>query len=1098
MHGGMKVYRGAPAGARNYLEAGRCRADDYYLSRDAEIARRYAAGMEHPVVEVEPLDGDGYEAWVAGLDPATGASRGRLRQDANAVRFVEVVVNGPKSWSLAAELHPQITAAYEAAQDRAAEEIISWLAGHVTTRVGPRGGQVAVPVEYLDAAVVRHYTSRAGDPHRHLHLQVNARVFAAGKWRGLDTVTVRDSLAAVNGIGHAAIACDPHFRRALAEHGYILTGDGEIVQLAPFVGAFSRRAAQIGGNLDRYEAAWRAEHPHEEPGPALRRGWDTRAWADARPDKGTPEPGETLHVRWLGALADLGYRDADRPVRLCGVPVAAVDRDRLVAAVLARLGAARSAWNAADVRGSVEQRLAESGLLAEPAARAELAEDLTARAVERCVPLLDRPGIPAHIRALTSPRVLEVETELVGRLAGRAAEPGHDLDAAVVQTGAGRLDAGQAAAVRVLAGGRALVVIEGAAGAGKTATLAAARDLLASDGRRMVVVTPTLHAAQVVAAEVGAPASSAAKLAYEHGWRWDDNRVWTRLQPAAADPATGRTYSGPSERAWLRRGDLLIVDEAGMLDQDTAAALLSFADEAGARVALVGDRHQLPAVGRGGLLDHAARWTEPVTLDVVHRFLAAVDTSTGRGTVPDAEYAQLSRAMRTGENPEAVYTTLHNRGQICLHPDPASAHEAIAAAVLADRRAGRRTVVVAATREQVADANAVIREAMVEAGLVDDRTAVTTRAGERIGAGDLVATRRNDRELDVVNRETWSVTAATPDGGLDVRGPAGERVLPASYVAGEVELAYASTAHGAQGLTVDAAHLILDEHTSAAAAYVGLTRGRYANTAHLVAGNEVEAREQWTLAFGRDRADLGPAAARDQAAGDAARYAPARPLPAVLAELHTAWTRRADAGDLLTRLEPRLQRAEAAVAQLATLQPELSQAEAARDAAWNALQQAEQRLAATEQAMRADADHTADQLRAAWDAERPAAQAAADRIRAGAGRFAAAAATSTPPGKRWTRGPGAGVPCSPESPPRWPTPTPSRPAGTATASPRPSTRRRPAMPPPHTPTTPPRSTRSPKPRRSIAPRTARGPRSPSAPTCLRPTPTRTGSAHCAT
>ncbi len=33
-----------------------------------------------------------------------------------------------------------------------------------------------------------HYTSRAGDPHRHLHLQVNARVFAAGRWRGLHSV----------------------------------------------------------------------------------------------------------------------------------------------------------------------------------------------------------------------------------------------------------------------------------------------------------------------------------------------------------------------------------------------------------------------------------------------------------------------------------------------------------------------------------------------------------------------------------------------------------------------------------------------------------------------------------------------------------------------------------------------------------------------------------------------------------------------------------------------------------------------------------------------------------------------------------------------
>src|SRR3712207_8324280 len=52
---------------------------------------------------------------------------------------------------------------------------------HATTRVGPSGRQVQVPVEELEAAVVRHYTSRAGDPHRHLHLQINARVWAAGR-----------------------------------------------------------------------------------------------------------------------------------------------------------------------------------------------------------------------------------------------------------------------------------------------------------------------------------------------------------------------------------------------------------------------------------------------------------------------------------------------------------------------------------------------------------------------------------------------------------------------------------------------------------------------------------------------------------------------------------------------------------------------------------------------------------------------------------------------------------------------------------------------------------------------------------------------------
>jgi hypothetical protein len=97
---------------------------------------------------------------------------------------------------------------YDAAQDRAAVEIIGWLAEHATTRVGPRGRQVQVPLEQLEAAVVRHYTSRAGDPHRHLHLQVNARVFAKGGWRGLHSVGVVDSIEAINGIGHAAVMFD--------------------------------------------------------------------------------------------------------------------------------------------------------------------------------------------------------------------------------------------------------------------------------------------------------------------------------------------------------------------------------------------------------------------------------------------------------------------------------------------------------------------------------------------------------------------------------------------------------------------------------------------------------------------------------------------------------------------------------------------------------------------------------------------------------------------------------------------------------------------------------------------------------------------------
>jgi len=92
------------------------------------------------------------------------------------------------------------------------------------------------------------------------------------------------------------------------------------------------------------------------------------------------------------------------------------------------------------------------------------------------------------------------------------------------------------------------------------------------------VVTPTLKAAQVAAREVGT-AGSVAWLVHQHGFRWDSDGHWSR------DPVP-REYV--SALARLLPGDLLLVDEAGMLDQDTALALVTIADEAQARVVLVG------------------------------------------------------------------------------------------------------------------------------------------------------------------------------------------------------------------------------------------------------------------------------------------------------------------------------------------------------------------------------------------------------------------------------------------------------------------------------------------------------------------------------
>ncbi|WP_246371427.1 relaxase domain-containing protein [Nocardioides pelophilus] len=135
MRGGVAIYRGSAAAARNYVEADRSRADDYYLAEGTGVAARYVATQSTLIAEA-PMEGDTYEWWVAGYDIDTGAAKGRLVKVDNGVRFAEVVVNGPKTWSLAAALDPEISEAYDAAQTSAAEQIIGWVAQHATTRVG--------------------------------------------------------------------------------------------------------------------------------------------------------------------------------------------------------------------------------------------------------------------------------------------------------------------------------------------------------------------------------------------------------------------------------------------------------------------------------------------------------------------------------------------------------------------------------------------------------------------------------------------------------------------------------------------------------------------------------------------------------------------------------------------------------------------------------------------------------------------------------------------------------------------------------------------------------------------------------------------------
>lgn len=94
-----------------------------------------------------------------------------------------------------------------------------------------------------------------------------------------------------------------------------------------------------------------------------------------------------------------------------------------------------------------------------------------------------------------------------------------------------------------------------------------------------------------------------------------------------------------------------------MLDEDTALVLLKIAAENGATIALVGDRAQLSAIGRGGVLEMAADVRgRVVDMAEVHRFAKP-------------EYADLTIQMRHRTDPATVFDHLHQLGLIQLHPD---------------------------------------------------------------------------------------------------------------------------------------------------------------------------------------------------------------------------------------------------------------------------------------------------------------------------------------------------------------------------------------------------------------------------------------------
>lgn len=171
----------------------------------------------------------------------------------------------------------------------------------------------------------------------------------------------------------------------------------------------------------------------------------------------------------------------------------------------------------------------------------------------------------------------------------------------------------------------------------------------------------------------------------------------------------------------------------------------------------------------------------------------------------------------------------------------------------AARARGDDVLMLASRRSQVDTLNRRARAELLDAGLLGDEALHV--GGRDFRVGDDVIAGRNDYRIGLLNGTRATVTAMdVRRGALTVETTEGRTVeVRHRYLAaGHLTHGYATTVHKAQGATVDASLLLVDDRSYREAAYTGLSRGRAANRVYVVS-DDLEAIEAHGVRL--DRAD---------------------------------------------------------------------------------------------------------------------------------------------------------------------------------------------------------------------------------------------------
>jgi hypothetical protein len=393
-----------------------------------------------------------------------------------------------------------------------------------------------------------------------------------------------------------------------------------------------------------------------------------------------------------------------------------------------------------------------------------------------------------------------------------------------------------------------LVLVVGPAGAGKTTMLAAAVDDLTHQGRKVFGVAPTAKAARVLESETGMGSDTVAKLLHE--WRRTDR---------------------PPERPWrLPVGATVIVDEAGMIGTGDLHQLTHLADAQRWRLVLVGDPHQLQAVGRGGMFGELCATGRVIELDTIHRFHNQWE-------------AAASLKLRHGD-PTGLDAYLDHARIVAA---PFDEHVDNLAHYWAGARARGEYVAITTTTINHVDAiNTAVHDHRRQLGQLGD-TSLELGDGCEVAVGDVITTRRNERFLrttageSVRNRDYWTIDNIHPDGSLAVTRIDGHGTvtLPAAYVAEHVQLGYAATEPGNQSDTATRSATLATTATTCRGLYVAITRGQVENLVLVVTDSQdvADAVDVLEQVLASDRADRPATSVRR----DLAANTPTPPAPVV-------------------------------------------------------------------------------------------------------------------------------------------------------------------------------------------------------------------------